>query len=300
MAIIKKSDSFPKRPVIILLYGQPGVGKTSLFNTSANPILLDCDRGADRSINRQDTIMASSWKEVLKDESEINNYSTLGIDTAKAVLDDFLMVHVTEADYTLKKNKLKAYGAIGDEFKLFINRRRSDQIDIVVIAHGKEEKDGDLTKISPDVTGQSKDLLLRIADQVGYISMVNNKRTINFDPTDKTIGKNVARLQIMEIPDETDPKFKTFMAEIIDSVKNSIQAISEDQKNAMLLIEEVTGLIEKINTPDKAQICADKIATLPKAQLIGFKKMFVDKLKNSGLKYNVETKKYEYDENAQS
>jgi len=294
MTIVKKSDTMPKRPVIILLYGSPGVGKTSVFNTSVNPILLDTDRGSDRAINRQDTIVANSWKEVLQDEGEIKNYSTLGIDTAKSVLDDFLMTYVAEQDYKLKTNKLKAYGAIGDEFKLFINRRRNEQIDIVVIAHAKEEKDGDNTKFSPDVTGGSKDLLLRIADQVGYVYMANNKRTINFDPTDKTIGKNVARLPIMEIPDETDPKFKIFMAEIIDSVKNSIQAMSEDQKNAMILIEKVTGLIESINTPDDAQSCSDQIGQLPKAQKIGFRNSFSAKLKEVGLTFNKESNTFEY------
>lgn len=294
MTIVKKSESFPKRPVIILLYGSPGVGKTSLFNTSENPILLDCDRGGDRAINRQDTIIAAKWNDVLADESEIKNYSTLGIDTAKSVLDDFLMTYVAEQDYKLKTNKLKAYGAIGDEFKLFINRRRNEQIDIVVIAHAKEEKDGDSTKFSPDVTGGSKDLLLRIADQVGYVYMANNKRTINFDPTDKTVGKNVARLPIMEIPDETDPKFKTFMAEIIESVKDSIQAMSEDQKDAMALIEKVTGLIEAINTLDDAQLCADEIATLPKAQKIGFRNSFSAKLASVNIQFNKVTSKFDY------
>ena len=221
MAIIKKSDVFPKRPVIIVIYGTPGVGKTSLFNTSKKPILLDCDRGADRSVNRQDTIVATNWKEVLQDEGEIKNYDTLGIDTAKAVLDDFLMTHVVEQDYKMKANKLKAYGAIGDEFKLFVNKRRNEGIDIVVIAHAKEEKDGDVIKLSPDVTGQSKDLLLRIADQVGFLTMVNNKRTLTFEPTDKTIGKNVAKLPTLEIPDENDPAFLTFMADIIEKVKES-------------------------------------------------------------------------------
>lgn len=294
MTIIKKNESFPVRPIIILLYGSAGVGKTSLFNTAHNPILLDADRGADRSIFRQDTIMASNWKDVLKDESEIKNYSTLGIDTAKAVLDDFLMVHVTEQDYTLKKNKLKAYGAIGDEFKLFINRRRSEQIDIIVIAHAKEEKDGDITKISPDVTGQSKDLLLRIADQVGYISMVNNKRTINFNPTDKTIGKNVARLPIMEIPDEHDAMFANFMASIVDSVRNSIHAMSESQVNAIAEIERVTGLIEAMNTPDDAQNVSDEIGKLPKAQKVGFRNSFSDKLKSVGITFKKESNKFEY------
>ena len=266
MAIIKKSDTMPKRPVIILLYGQPGVGKTSLFNTSENPILLDCDRGSDRAIYRQDTIIASNWKEVLQDEHEIKNYSTLGIDTAKSVLDDFLMTHVVEQDYKLKTNKLKAYGAIG----------------------------GDNIRLSPDVTGGSKDLLLRIADQVGYVYMQNNKRTINFDPTDKTIGKNVARLPILEVPEETDPKFKTFMAEIIESVKNSIQAMTEDQKDAMRQIELVNQSIASINTPDEAQTCSDEIAKLPKALKIGFRNSFLAKLKEVGLTFNKEKNTFEY------
>lgn len=300
MAIIKKSDVFPKRPVIIVIYGTPGVGKTSLFNTSANPILLDCDRGADRSINRQDTIVANSWKEVLQDEGEIKNYSTLGIDTAKATLDDFLMTHVIEQDYKLKTNKLKAYGAIGDEFKLFVNRRRSEGVDIVVIAHAKEDKDGDIIKLSPDVTGQSKDLLLRIADQVGFLTMVNNKRTLTFEPTDKTVGKNVAKIPTMEIPDETDPAFPTFMASIIDKVKESIQHQTEEQKEALEKIRELTSDIELMEEPEQAQAISDEIQTLTTMQQAGIKKQFVERMKVVGIKYDKETKKYFKNEDSKS
>lgn len=289
MAIIRKSDVFPKRPVIIVIYGTPGVGKTSLFNTSKNPILLDCDRGADRAINRQDTIVATNWKEVLQDEGEIKNYSTLGIDTAKAVLDDFLMTYVVDNDYKLKTNKLKAYGAIGDEFKMFINRRRNEGIDIVVIAHAKEDKDGDNIKLSPDVTGQSKDLLLRIADQVGFLTMVNNKRTITFEPTDKTIGKNVAKLPTMEIPNETDPAFPTFMAEIIEKVKESIQRQTEEQKEALEKIRELSAAIATMETPEQAQAISDEIQTLTKMQQAGIKKQFKEKLDELKIKYDKNT-----------
>lgn len=292
--IVRKTDSFPKRPVIILLYGIPGVGKTSVFNTSNNPILLDCDRGGDRAIFRQDTIVASNWKDVLNDESEIKNYKTLGIDTAKAVLDDFLMTYVAEQDYKLKTNKLKAYGAIGDEFKTFINRRRGEEIDIVVLAHAKEEKSGDDIKISPDVTGGSKDLLLRIADQVGYMYMSNNKRTIIFDPTDKTTGKNVARLPIMEVPNETDPRFKTFMADIIEQVRTSIHSMTEAQKEAMQAIENVQGLIDELKTPEDAETVTSEIEKMAKAQQIGFRTVLAKKLKEVNIKFNAQKKNFEY------
>lgn len=236
--IIKKNQSFPERPVIITLYGTPGVGKTSVACTADEPILVDCDRGADRACFRADTIVAQKWSDVTEQEKEFANYKTCVIDTAKAVLDDYLMVHVVEKDHKLKTNKLKAYGAIGDEFKTFTNQRRAESSDIVIIAHAKEEKDGDITKFSPDITGQSNDLVKRISDQIGFVTMVNNKRVITFDPTDRTIGKNVARIAPIEIPDEKDPAYKTFMAEIIAKVKASIRQQSEQQIADQKTIED--------------------------------------------------------------
>lgn len=296
MALIKKNESFPERPVIVVIYGTPGVGKTSVCNTANNPVLIDCDRGSDRACNRAEgTLLAAKWADVLADEKEIKSFNTCVIDTAKAVLDDYLMVHVTEKDYKLKNNKLKAYGAIGDEFKDFTNRRRAEGIDIVIIAHSKEEKDGDNIKVSPDVTGQSKDLILRIADQVGFITMVNGKRTINFEPTDRTIGKNVARIPSVAIPDEKDPAFPTFMADIIATVKSSIRKQSEDQIKAQAklaeiqqkiadcaFVEELTGLFELVADFSKTEKTAVWKLVQKRADELGFKydtttKTFVEK-----------------------
>ncbi len=300
MTIIRKEEVLPERPVIILLYGSPGVGKTSVFNTSKNPVLIDADRGADRSIFRQDTIIASNWKEILADESEIKNYSTVGIDTAKSVLDDFLMVHVVEQDYKLKTNKLKAYGAIADEFKLFVNRRRGEKLDMVIIAHAKEEKDGDNTRISPDVTGGSKDLLLRIADQVGYMYMDNNQRTINFNPTDKTVGKNVARFPLLTVPNETEPEFKTFMADIIQRVKSSIQEKSEEQKELLVKIEAVQTELNVIDSPEKAANVSELIAGLPKAHQVAFRNSMKEKINKEGIIFDPVQKVFKYKEDATS
>lgn len=293
MTIIRKSESFPERPVIIVLYGTPGCGKTSLFNTSNEPILIDCDRGADRAINRQDTIIASKWDDVIKDEAEIKgNYKTIGIDTAKAVLDDYLMTYVIDKDYKLKTNKLKAYGAIGDEFKLFINSMRAENLDIVIIAHAKQEQDGDIIKLSPDVTGQSKDLILRIADQVGFVTMVNNKRTITFEPTDKTIGKNVAKIPTLEIPDESDPTFKTFMADIIQKVKESIRKQSEEQIQAQNTIKEFAEKINLCSDNDSLMSVSKECSDLPKHLQAGMRKLITTKVAELGLKYDKESNSF--------
>lgn len=262
MPILKANEALPKRPVIILIYGEPGIGKTSLFNTSDKPLLIDFDRGKDRAIFRQDTLVVNQWEDIDVEEKlgTFKNYHTIGIDTAKAALDDFLMTYVIKQDYKRQKNKLQAYGALGDEFKVFVSNRRSEAADIVIIAHAKDEKENDLIKKLPDVTGGSYQLLLRIADQVGYMSMRNNRRTIQWDPTDNTIGKNVARLPVTEIPAETDPACKTFLAGIIDHVKNAIVSMSESQRKALQQKDEFENEISKADTAEALTAVVKKVA----------------------------------------
>jgi len=295
MPILKKEESLPTRPVVIVVYGEPGVGKTSLFNTATNPLLLDFDRGVDRSINRQDTLLVTKWEDVQEEEKAgtFANYSTIGIDTAKAALDDFLMSYVIKQDYKMAKNKLAAYGGIGDEFKIFVSNRRSDNADLVIICHAKDEKDGDIIKKIPDVTGQSYNLLLRIADQVGYMKTVNNKRTIQFEPTDTTIGKNVARIPAVEIPDESSHDFKTFMADLITNVKLAIQTMSEAQKEALEKMEKYQAEVQQCNDPDELTNLLSVAKELPASYRAVVEKLISDRSKTLGYVINREKKCFE-------
>src|SRR5690349_15315064 len=137
MPLLKASEQLPERPVIITIFGDPGIGKTSLINTANNPLLIDADRGGDRAILRKDILQVNSWKDILDEEKNclFKDYSTIGIDTPKALLDDFLMLYVQDLDFKFKKNKLQAYGAIGEEFKLFVSKRRAENADILIICH---------------------------------------------------------------------------------------------------------------------------------------------------------------------
>ncbi|MBS4060283.1 MAG: ATP-binding protein [Bacteroidetes bacterium] len=295
MPILKKEESLPKRPVVIVIYGEPGIGKTSLFNTCDQPLLIDFDRGVDRSIMRQDTLLVSKWEDVQIEEKAgtFNAYKTIGIDTAKAALDDFLMSYVIKQDYAAAKNKLKAYGAIGDEFKLFVNNRRADNAELVIIAHAKDEKEGDIIKKIPDVTGQSYNLLLRIADQVGYMRTINNKRSIQWEPSDNTIGKNVARLPVTEIPDETDPRFRSYMADIIDRVKDAIANMSEAQREALEKVASYQEMINSCEDPEELTELLVVINELPATYSIALRKLVAERGKTLGFVVNHNTKAFE-------
>lgn len=292
MAIVKKNEAMPKRPTVTVLYGQPGCGKTSLCNTAKNPLLIDCDRGADRAINRQDSLVCNSWTDIVKEKESFKDYDTIIIDTAKACLDDFLMTYVKEKDDTCKKNQLKAYGAIGQEFKEIVSYIRSLDKDVIIIAHAKEDKDGDVTKFAPDVTGGSKELILRIADQVGFVSVVNQKRTIRFEPDERIIGKNVAKLPMQVIPDESDPAFANAMERIIDAVKTAIQKRSNEQAEALELLKKVDDAIVAIQKTEDADKVLTLIKNLPKVHHKTSQAKLLDKCNEMGFKYDKGAKKF--------
>lgn len=293
MPIVKQTESLGHRPVIAVLYGDPGICKTSLANTCDNPLLLDFDRGVQRSYGRKDTLVLDSWEEVVNEEQagSFKGYKTIIIDTAKAALDDFLMVYVCNQDYKLKTNKLKAYGAIGDAFKLFVNNRRSEGVDIVIIAHAK--KDEDTKRHIPDVTGQSYQLLMRIADQVGYITMENNQRVISFDPTDLTVGKNVAGLGKLPIPAKESEQWKNYGAGIIQAVKEALSSMDEAQREAL---EKSAKFQEELAAIDNPESLSDFLAVVneqPEFLKAPLRKAISEKAKAAGWVANAQTKRFE-------
>lgn len=263
MPIIKKNDVTPERPVIIVLYGTPGSGKTSVATTAENPIVIDTDRGYDRAVQRVDTLTASRWEDVLAETETLKSYKTVIVDTAKAALDDYLSAYVCEKNYKLKNNGLKRFGQMADEFKQFVNSLRTNGQDIIFICHDKETQDGDTIKHAPDCTGQSKDLLIRIADQVGYVFIQNKQRVINFEPLDNFVGKNVAQLGMTPIPDAPSKEFDTCMADIIKTVKQSIQSKSEAQRKAQEQLAKLREELDKAETEEDVENIMAQAKDLP-------------------------------------
>ncbi len=293
MAIIKKNDVTPERPVIIVLYGTPGTGKTSVSTTAENPVLVDTDRGFDRAVQRVDTLVANNWQDIANETNTLKGYKTIVVDTAKAMLDDYLSAYAVQQDPKLAYNTLKRFGRMADDFKLFVNTLRNSGADLIFICHDKEEKDGDNVKHSPDCTGQSKDLLIRIADQVGYVCKENGKRVIKFEPQDCFVGKNVAKLDTKEVPDCTSEEFPTFMAGIVTDVKKAIQSNSEATKAANELLVSLRDDLDAALNPEDFDACLEARMKLPAVYRKAFAAEVNKKAKAKGFTYNKEENKYQ-------
>lgn len=270
MPIIKKDEVMPERPVIITLYGTPGAGKTSTACTSDTPLLIDTDRGSSRAVGRVDTLVANNWNDIISELDSMKNYKTVVVDTVRSVLEDFLVNYVCEKNYKLKTNTLKRFGELAEQFKEFVNKLRSYGVDIIFVAHDKETAEGDIIKHSPDCIGQSKDLLLRISDEVGYITMINGKRTILWEPTDTTVGKNVAGFSAMEIPNPTDAKYSTFMADVVKDVKMSLVNKSEASRKANEQLASIREQLSAAMTDEDILALMEATKLLPKIMQVPF------------------------------
>lgn len=292
MPIIKKNDIMPERPVIIVLYGVPGSGKTSLATTAENPIVIDTDRGYDRAVQRIDTLTAQKWQDVIAEYETIKGYSTVVVDTAKSAIDDYLAAYVCEQNYKLRTNTLKRFGAMADEFKQFVNTLRSNGSDIIFICHDKETQEGDTIKHAPDCTGQSKDLLIRIADQVGYVFIQNKQRVINFEPLDNFVGKNVAQLGMIPIPGAPSKEFDTCMADIIKTVKQSIQSKSEAQRMAQEMLTQLRENLAEASTEKGVEVIMKQARDLPPVLKAPFFAEAKEALAAKGFVFDAEKKKF--------
>jgi len=263
MPVYEAASKLPQRPPIILLYGEQGTSKTSIFHTCETPIHIDFDKGVSRSIGRKTTFIPDNWAEVISEGNRglFKQYKTIGIDTIKAALDDYIAPHVVEVDYRLVKNKLQKFGEVGDQFKQFLLNRQSENNAIFIIAHNR--RDEDTKRVQPDITGGSYQLVMRKADQVGYVFYKNNERWITFTPTEQVVAKNIAGIADMPIPPLDSIDFRTFGKKIVDMVTMALESMSEEQREAMMKSEQYQEQISTAETLADLSGLAHIICELP-------------------------------------
>lgn len=241
--------------LITLIYGQPGIGKTSLAFSADKPLLLDFDAGAHRSGFRKDYVPVKTWSEVSSITSDdLADYNTVIIDTLGACLDCLTASIIRDNAKMVNRAtgglSLPGFGALKAQFVGWVKMLKQSGCDVVMIAHGKEKNENDRTYVRPDITGGSYDEIMKLADLVGYYYMEQEQgkasRVLDFNPTPQWIGKNSAGFEPLVVPSLT--KEPDFLAAKLTEARKHLTALSEEQAAAVELINDWRVKISEAET----------------------------------------------------
>lgn len=224
----EETQHVQKDTVTVVVYGPPGVGKTSLALTATNPVLLDFDKGVHRAgWKLGQSIQIHQWKEIdALNAADLAPFDTVIIDTVGTCL-EVLAAHLRAQNpklYGRGDLTLKGYGALKGEFASFLSTVTSAGKDIVMVAHSEEQQRGDEMVDRIVAMGGSRSLIYRSADLIGYLSRTEPRAcTLSFNPSTTSYGKNT-NLEDFTIPDPALGQGEGQLAAIISQCKANINA----------------------------------------------------------------------------
>lgn len=295
LRIHKASDPIEITQAKVLIYGQPGIGKSSFGFTSEAPLLLDFDGGAHRSAFRQDIVPIGSWGEVATITAEdLKPYKTVVLDTVGRAL-DFLAAALIEDNPKFANKQgalsLQGFGALKSSFAGWLGRLNALGLDVVMIAHDKETtNERDVRIVRPDVTGGSYNEIFKLADSVGYMFADGKKRVLDFSPTENYVGKNPAQFELIQIPDYTqEPRFA---AGLIADIKGALGKLSAEAQKVVAAVNAFRERMPEITTAEEMTALLAEVDKLEEPVKAMCKRVMLDRCAEIGVEYDKKAKAF--------
>ena len=306
---------FSKQTFGVILYGAPGIGKTTLAlsdgNNGGDTLLIDLEHGVGRTnpIHRMNAsvLSASTYEEVLNDLNAPEAFAakTIVIDTAGSLVDylkDWAMRTKTDARQKNGAfNGLKGFGYVKSELESFVNKIKVVMNkNVVFIFHCDEKADKDGNPIQRlRCEGSFRNTVWTGIDFGAYIQMIGNKRYACFTPEDEFFAKGCHGISgHVEIQNLTEDKSNDFLQKLFDTARQNMQAenagVEERMKVYNGIIAAAKEMVEGVTDADSANSCMKAIGAMEHA-LTSKKeagKILNDKCKTLGLRFDVATRAY--------
>lgn len=306
MSLIKKSNELViPTTVKMMIYGQAGMGKTTVALSAPKPLLLDFDNGVKRvnmsHLDGVDIVQISSWNDVQQVlQEDLSAYQTIVVDTIGKMM-DFIISYKCGT----RQPQIRDWGGINQEFSWLARTLSSLNKNVVFVAHRDTRKEGDDIVFIPALREKSYNSIVTELDLLGYLEMKSEngrqRRTITFDPTSRNDGKNTCNLpSVMEVPTILDANGKPtakneFIASrVISPYLSMLQAKKVEQDRYNKVVAEIKENIELITDAVSANEFASRINDFEHvgSSLIMARSLFSAKVKALGLVFDKETKTY--------
>lgn len=311
MSLVKRRNEVNvPRNVKVMIYGQAGMGKTTLALSAPRPVLFDFDNGVNRlNINHTESIgivQFNNWSEVhdilTTQAGELAEFNTIVVDTIGKMMDAIISHRCNGG-----QPRLNDWSFINNEFKWFTNEVVKLGKHVVFVAHRDTRVDSDSTVFIPALREKSYNSIVTDLDLLGYVEMKNENgrqtRSITFDPTSRNDGKNTCQLPgMMYIPNILDVNGnKTgendFLTKnVIGRFDASVSEKLNKQKEYNKAVEEIKDGVQQITDAQSANVFIKGVKDYAKhgnSVIILARNLFGIKVKELGLIYNSETKEYE-------
>lgn len=307
MSLIKKSNELViPSTVKMMIYGQAGMGKTTVALSAPKPLLLDFDNGVKRvnmaHLDGIDIVQVTCWQDVQQVlQEDLSAYQTILVDTIGKMM-DFIITYKCGT----RQPQIRDWGGINAEFSWMMRTLSSLNKNVVFVAHRDTRKDGDDTVFIPALREKSYNSIVTELDLLGYLEMKNEngvqKRTITFDPTSRNDGKNTCNLPgIMFVPNILDkngnPTAKNdfITTKVIQPYLNMLQIKKEERSRYDKVMEEIKDNIEMITDAQSANDFASRINNFEHvgSSLSMARRLFSAKVNALGLVFDKKTKTYE-------
>lgn len=198
-------DPSQKPPIVMLVYGEGGVGKTTFASSAPKPLLADCEGGSKyfglRGI-KLDVAMIEKWAD-MKEYLEIlkkEGYETAVIDPIGELMGKLKRHMIAMGDRKLVQNdgspSMAGWGWLKSTMRDYLKVIRDTGLHVLLVAHVEEKDDDGRIVKRPLLETKLWTEVVNMVDIVGYMTIVQDsenqpRRVVLVDPSsDKFIAKD--------------------------------------------------------------------------------------------------------------
>lgn len=309
MIVQPNEMSFADKNFSMIIYGPPGVGKSTLALSAPDPVLIDFDGGIARvkAYHRKTTIQCQNYEEVLKDlnSDAVRNCKTIIVDTGGSFI-TYLQDWAMRTNPAVNKTKsgtisIKGFGAVKQEFLHFSNLVRDTMHkNVIYVFHSQEQADKDGNPQQRLLCeGAAKNIVWQPCDFGGYVSMIGDRRTIAFSPTQEYFAKGCFGIDgIRQVPSLTAKAKNDFIARIFEEARANItkenEVFAPQLEEYEYTMSQVRAIVDGINSAETATEAAKTISEFKHIMTSKqeARAILAEKITTMGLRWDSKAKEY--------